>query len=98
MTSISKIQTIILLFVFIVVIFSMDAIFGNPLKESFKGINGTGLGYIGQELNYTAPLPNKYKGNMGYPGPSYLNIALPPSNYVVSSDDHPLSFGFPSTM
>ena len=31
----SKIQTIIYLFVFLIVFFSMDTIFGNPLKESF---------------------------------------------------------------
>ena len=31
----SKIQTIIYLFVFLIVFFSMDTIFGNPLRETF---------------------------------------------------------------
>ena len=31
----SKIQTIIYLFVFLIVLFSMDTIFGNPLRETF---------------------------------------------------------------
>lgn len=31
----SKIQTIIYLFVFLIVLFSVDTIFGNPLRETF---------------------------------------------------------------
>ena len=34
----SKIQTIIYLFVFLIVLFSMDTIFGNPLRETFTPI------------------------------------------------------------
>jgi hypothetical protein len=48
----SKIQTIICLFIFIVIIFSMDMIFGNPLRETFKGIE---MSLVGAELN---TLPN----------------------------------------
>jgi hypothetical protein len=35
----SKIQTIIYLFVFLIVLFSMDTIFGNPLRETFTPIS-----------------------------------------------------------
>lgn len=48
----SKMQTIICLFIFIVIIFSMDMIFGNPLRETFKGIE---MSLVGAELN---TLPN----------------------------------------
>ena len=34
----SKIQTIIYLFVFLIVLFSIDTIFGNPLRETFTPI------------------------------------------------------------
>jgi hypothetical protein len=33
----SKMQTIIWLFVFLIIMFSMDIIFGYPLRETFKG-------------------------------------------------------------
>jgi hypothetical protein len=64
----SKIQTIICLLIFIVVLFSMDMIFGNPLKETFSGVSwnkglgvgisksglgqGTGIGGVGSTLDY----------------------------------------------
>ena len=67
----SKIQTIICLFIFIVILFSMDMIFGNPLKETFSGVSwnkglgvgigksglgqGTGIGGVGSALNYKPP-------------------------------------------
>jgi hypothetical protein len=74
----------------------MTVMFKNPLKESFKGINGTGLGYVGSELGYNSvAYVNTRNGNLGYPGTGYIGLALPPSNYVISSDDQPLSYGFP---
>jgi hypothetical protein len=39
-----KIQTIIYLFVFLIVLFSMDMVFGNPLRETFRGGGGGGRG------------------------------------------------------
>ena len=67
----SKIQTLICLFIFIVIVFSMDMIFGNPLKETFSGVSwnkglgvgigksglgqGTGIGGVGSTLNYKPP-------------------------------------------
>jgi|688.fasta_scaffold1630257_2 hypothetical protein len=35
----SKIQTIICLFGFLIILFSMDLMFGSPLRETFKPIN-----------------------------------------------------------
>jgi hypothetical protein len=43
-----KIQSIIFLFIFIILIFSMDMIFGNPLRETFKGIR---MSPIGSDIN-----------------------------------------------
>jgi hypothetical protein len=92
----SKIQSICCLVIFIVVIISMGHMFKYPLKETFKPINGTGLGYVGSDLNYdTVKNVNSMKGNLGYPGAGYIGLALPPTNYVIHSDDQPLSYGFP---
>ncbi len=33
-----KIQSIMCLFCFLIILFSMDLIFGNPIRETFKGI------------------------------------------------------------
>lgn len=33
-----KIQSIMCLFCFLIVLFSLDLLFGNPLRETFKGI------------------------------------------------------------
>ena len=92
----SHMQTFVSLFIVIIVIVSMGMMFGSSVQESFKGINGTGLGYIGQTLNYKPQIPtNNKNGDLGYPGLKYVGVALPPANYVVSSDDQPLRYGFP---
>jgi len=92
----SQIQTILCLFIVVIIIVSMGMMFKNNMTESFKGINGTGLGYIGRKLDYKPPIPtNNKSGNLGYPGLQYVGVALPPPNYVVSSDDQPLRYGFP---
>ena len=73
----SKIQSIIVLLVFIFIIFSMDQIFysetRNLLRETFTKMpstgnpGGTGYGYIGQALNY------KTEGNINsLKGKSYF--------------------------
>jgi hypothetical protein len=36
-----KLQSIMYLFCFLIIIFTMDLLFGNPLRETFKGINTT---------------------------------------------------------
>jgi hypothetical protein len=74
----------------------MSAIFGNPLKDTF--INGTGLGYIGKEIEYKIPInTNQFNGNdNGDMGKAYLGVNKP-SNYpihTISLNDQPLSYGF----
>jgi len=93
----SKIQSIFFLLILLVVIFSMSMIFGNFKLEGF--INGTGLGYIGEELKHPMNAkPNTKNGNAGYEGIGYIGLVNPPRNYVIHSDDQPLSYGFPSSM
>ena len=91
----SKIQTIIALFIVLVVILSMAQMFPMFQKDTF--INGTGLGFLGHKLNYNTlatPL-SQTSGNLGYPGKAYLGLAFPPPNYKVNSNhDHGLSYGF----
>lgn len=79
----SKIQTILWLLILLVVIFSMDQIFGNPILETFKGIEKP----VGSELNYRYD-PNKKMD----PGYGFL-AATQPSSFE-KSDDQPLFFGF----
>jgi galactitol-specific phosphotransferase system IIC component len=43
----TKIQTILSLLLCLVIIFSMDMIFGNPLRETFRGGGGIGIGGLG---------------------------------------------------
>lgn len=87
----SKIQCILSLFILLVVLISMGSQFST--KESF--INGTGLGYIGQNFKKTMnSKPNLKNGNIGYEGLGYVGLVNPPRNYKVRSDDQPLSYGF----
>ena len=89
----SKIQTIIVLFVFLIILFSMDMIFGNPLIETFRGANRIGTPQVlGSKLSYRPTIrDNTMNGNMGY---SKLHVANVPPHYVIQSDDQPLHFGF----
>jgi hypothetical protein len=89
----SKIQTIIILFVFLIVLFSMDMIFGNPLRETFRANGRIGTPQVlGSKLDYRPTIrQNTMNGNMGYSG---LPIANVPPHYVIQSDDQPLHFGF----
>lgn len=91
----SKIQSIICLFIFIVILFSMDIIFGNPLKESFSKVEPKFGEKIGSTLDYHPKVrTNTLNGNMVYPNKGFLAGDLPPS-YIVNSDDQPLHFSFP---
>jgi hypothetical protein len=91
----SKIQTIIYLLVFLIVLFSMDMMFGNPLRETFRGSSiGTGVG-VGSKLDYRpATRQNTLNGNMVYPSGGFTAANIPPS-FKRQSDDQPLHFSFP---
>ena len=85
----SKIQTMMWLFILLVAIFSMDMIFGNQLRETFKGIGMAGgrdvsIGSIGSE----------YIPNAGVTNGGFLAAEIP-VNYKIKSDDAPLHFSFP---
>ncbi len=104
----TKIQTILSLFLFLVVVFSMDMIFGNPIRETFSGriggrigipggsnigISGVLGGDKGSQLNYTPPARiNTKNGNMIYSGSGFLGVDSP----YPKGDDQPLFFGFSS--
>ena len=90
----SKTQGIIFLFILLVVVLSMGKMFYT--RESF--INGTGLGFLGHKLKKPMNArPNLRNGNVGYESMGYIGLVNRPTNYKVHSDDHPLSFGFPSS-
>ena len=78
----SKIQTIIYLFVFLIVLFSMDTIFGNPLRETFTN---TKMPIVSPSINpaKTSKTSNKKQ-----------NKEVRPS-FKRQSDDQPLHFSFP---
>lgn len=81
----NKIQTILSLFVFLVVLFSMNMMFGNPLKETFSNPKN-----IGWDLNYKVPIKkDTLNGNIIYSGKGFLAD----TNYP-QGDDQPLFFGF----
>ena len=97
----TKMQTILSLFLFLVIVFSMDMIFGNPIRETFSsriGIPGssniaTSEDIVGKTLDYTPSVRvNTKNGNMVYSGSGFLGIAYP----YPKGDDQPLFFGFSS--
>lgn len=99
----SKLQSIIYLIIFIIVLFSMNQIFyqeiRNQLKESFTNLPSTGGIGLGKKLDYTNSTKiNTMNGNMVYKDnlkSGFLGIG-PPKNYIKNSDEYPLYFGFPS--
>jgi hypothetical protein len=90
----SKIQTIMYLLVLLIVLFSMDMMFGNPLRETFIGSSigssiGTGVG-VGSKLTYRpAVRKNILNGNTRFRA---ANIR---PSFKRQSDDQPLHFSFP---
>ena len=108
----SKIQTIVCLFVFLIVLFSMNMIFGNPLIETFGGGGGGrgggglggrslggGLG-VGSGSNLGLGLGRGLGQRVlvnGYPNSGFVAADVPPS-YYTGSDDQPLFFDFPFLM
>ena len=99
-----KIQTIIYLLVCIIVLCSMDMIFGNPLRETFRGgsgrvgLGGARLGREGLGLGGTGagigPRLNKIIGT-GLPNSSLITSDIPLWVFKRQSDDEPLHFSFP---
>jgi len=97
----SKIQTILGLLLFLFILFSMDTIFGNPLRETFSnqvGLPGgrdVGLDNVGKKLDYKPAVKmNERDGNLVYSGNGFLGATAPYSRR--DSDDQPLYFGFSS--
>jgi hypothetical protein len=102
----SKLQTIFGLLLFLVILFSMDMIFGNPIRETFSGrlgrrigipgssnvgLDGIVSGDIGSQLNYKPSIrTNRLNGNMIYSGRGFLGAEMP----YAQGDDQPLFFGF----
>lgn len=84
-----KVQTIISLLLFLVIVFSMDMIFGNPLMESFRG-GGSGRGLSERGLGLAVGRQNILNNNNS----GFLAADVPPS-YFEQSDDEPLFFRFP---
>jgi hypothetical protein len=72
----SKIQTIIYLFVFLIVLFSMDMVFGNPLRETFRGGGGGGLGLGGRGIGLGGGGLGLGGGGLGLGGRSGLGGGL----------------------
>ena len=82
----TKIQTILSLFLFLIIIFSIDMIFGNPIRETFRGGGGGGSGLglglgRGSGLGRGLALNNK----------SIITNDIP-SYYFEQSDYEPLFF------
>jgi len=93
----SKIQTVLGLLLFLFILFSMDTIFGNPLRETFSnkvGLPGgrdIGLDNVGKKIDYKPVIKtNRLNGNMIYSGRGFLGITSP----YPEGDDQPLFFGF----
>jgi len=93
----SKIQTILSLLLFLVILFLIDMLFGNPIKETFSnqiGLPGgrdIGIDGVGSVLNYKPVIrTNTLSGNMIYSGSGFLAATSP----YPKGDDQPLFFGF----
>ena len=89
----SKIQTIIYLFVFLIVLFSMDMVFGNPLRETFRGGGGGGLGLGGRSGLGGGLIANRMAFNRNINNNSLTTNDVPPY-YFEQSDDEPLFFNW----
>ncbi len=85
----SKIQTILSLFLFLVIVFSMDMILGNPLKETFNsdGVTEMGVNDVSETQNARTTSLNV---NQIHSGSGFLGET---SSYQ-QGDDQPLFFGF----
>ena len=96
----SKKQTIIYLFVFLIVLFLVDEIFGNPLRENFGGGGGGGRGGLGggRGLGVGGLGVGRGLGVGGLAGLDIRQNILDNNGYMQmsqSSDDQPFYFSFP---
>ena len=81
----SKIETILGLLLFLLILFSMNMIFANPLKEIFSNNVSLSKGIETEQKKN-----NKISGNMIYSGSGFLDETV---SYP-KGDDQPLFFGF----
>jgi hypothetical protein len=81
----SKIETILGLLLFLLILFSMNMIFANPLKEIFSNNVSISKGIETEQKKN-----NKISGNMIYSGSGFLDETV---SYP-KGDDQPLFFGF----
>ena len=81
----SKIETILGLLLFLLILFSMNMIFANPLKEIFSNNVSNNV-----SINTEQKKNNKISGNMIYSGSGFLDDTV---SYP-KGDDQPLFFGF----
>lgn len=91
----SKIQTICCLVLFLFIIFSMDMIFGNMVRESFRGGGGgVGGGGLGRGLN--GPGAGLGRGlGLGLGVTALKEQQLVNYNSSAYSDDQPFYYSFP---
>jgi hypothetical protein len=90
----SKIQTICCLFLFLVLLFSMDMIFGNIVRENFRGGGGVGGGGgLSRGLNGAGANIGRGLG-LGLGVTALREQQLANYNYN-STDDQPFYYGFP---
>jgi len=83
----SKIQTILALLLFVLILFSMNMILANPLKEIFSNnVDLSDKKNIDKDLNKN----NKISRNKIYSGSGFLDET---TSYP-KGDDQPLFFGF----
>jgi hypothetical protein len=79
----SKIELISALLLFLLILFSMNMIFANPLKELFNN-------NVDKNINTEIEQTNKLSDNMIYSGSGFLDDTY---SYP-KGDDQPLFFGF----
>ena len=85
----TKIQTILSLFLFLIIIFSIDMIFGNPIRETFRGGGGGGGG--GSGLGGGLGLGLGLGRGLALNNKSIITNDIP-SYYFEQSDYEPLFF------
>ena len=79
----SKIELISALLLFLLILFSMNMIFANPLKELFNN-------NVDKNINKEIKQTNKLSNNMIYSGSGFFDDTY---SYP-KGDDQPLFFGF----
>lgn len=82
----SKLQTIFILFIFLIALFLIDSIFGNPLRETFSNPSLN----VEELINTPIKKINSLNSNMMYSGSGFLGD----NGYYPKGDDQPLFFGF----